>query len=311
MSSPLAFIAMLRDRLRQAGVRFAITSGQACVYYGIQQTTKDSDWIIAPEDLEILRVVLGERERTRPWRAAYRSICGAPLEACYLKHGWTSHLVVTEVAEAGEHHVDIFGKAPRIQGVETDADDPDFASRHVVAQMKKTDRDKDWPMVFACGQQMWERGDWRGVLHFQDAEWLTRSWSSVPEPARGELIRQRPLLALIDDDAPRLRRAIAIERLLWVSVNKARYTCYQRAWKQFYRSWRSVPGMQWPLEIPFPSQHEILYAACQRHALPTDPLDDTARQAALTQARADAAEIMAADPAEIDRIMPPPEVLLP
>jgi hypothetical protein len=36
--------------------------------------------------------------------------------------------------------------------------------RHMVGQMKKTDRDKDWPIVFSLGRQMLERSDW---LHAQ------------------------------------------------------------------------------------------------------------------------------------------------
>jgi hypothetical protein len=51
--SPLDFLAWLRVELRDAGIHFAITSGQACVYYGIQQTTKDSDWIIALDDVHV------------------------------------------------------------------------------------------------------------------------------------------------------------------------------------------------------------------------------------------------------------------
>jgi hypothetical protein len=34
----------------------------------------------------------------------------------------------------------------------------------MVGQMKKTDRDKDWPIVFSLGRQMLERSDW---LHAQ------------------------------------------------------------------------------------------------------------------------------------------------
>ena len=54
MASPNAFIHWFSNRMRAVGVRFAITSGQACVHYGIQQTTKDSDWIIEPADFVVL-----------------------------------------------------------------------------------------------------------------------------------------------------------------------------------------------------------------------------------------------------------------
>jgi hypothetical protein len=56
--TPLEFLYHFRDLLREAGIRFAITSGMACVYYGLQQNTKDSDWIIDPA----LREVWGNLE---------------------------------------------------------------------------------------------------------------------------------------------------------------------------------------------------------------------------------------------------------
>jgi len=81
MSGPLDFLKRFAGELRASGVRFAITSGMACVHYGLQQTTKDSDWIVAPENLESFRALLNRLEsRTPPWRISYRAIFGAPLE---------------------------------------------------------------------------------------------------------------------------------------------------------------------------------------------------------------------------------------
>lgn len=307
--SPLEFISYLRERLRREGIGFAVTSGQACVHYGIQQTTKDSDWIIPLDAVGKLLAKLCEWDASEPWRVAYRRICGAPLDSAYLGRGWTTHLMIADPGKA--HHIDIFGKAPRVRRLETDNDDPDFVSRHVLAQMKKTDRDKDWPIVFSCGQQMLERGDWRGVLHLQDADWLVRWWPSVPVQRRPVLIRERPLLGMIDHQPQRLRRAIAIERTVWVSVNKSRHTCYQRAWKQWYRSWRREPGMQWPLDAPLREQHQALLDACQTHELLLSPLDEDGRHEAIAGALSDAKDIMAATTDELDQIVPPPEILLP
>lgn len=124
---PLGFVDWLRVELTQAGIRYALTSGRACVCFGLQQTTKDSDWIIDLQDLDQFRELLAH---------------------------WDS------------------GEAWRVQHLEFEADTAGLAARHVVAQMKKTDREKDWPFVFGIGRQMLERGDWRGVLHLQDAESL-------------------------------------------------------------------------------------------------------------------------------------------
>ena len=214
-------------------------------------------------------------------------------------------------SDADEHHLDFFGKAPRVKELERDAVDPDYASRLLVAQMKKTDREKDWPFVFALGRQAMAMGDVRGVLHGQEADWLIDAWSQVPETIRAGLIHQRPLLGLIDTQPQRLRRAIVIEKQVWVSINRERYGVYQRSWKEFYRQWRREPGLEWPGRITFREQHARLDEAAQRYALPNLPLDDSARRAALATARADAAEILAASDEELDNTVPPLEVLLP
>lgn len=310
MGSPHAFIDRFRRDLHTAGVRFAITSGQACVYFGIQQTTKDSDWVIEPDDLSLLRATLHNAELAGQTQVSYRGVCGAPLEQAFLASGWTSHLAIRD-ADSDEHHLDFFGKAPRVSEMEHDGIEPDYASRQVVAQMKKTDREKDWPIVFALGRQALADGDVRGVLHGQDAEWLTANWNKVPANDRGELIRQRPLLGFIDSQPNRLRRAIVIERQLWISVNRERYGIYQRLWKDLFRQWRQEPEFEWPAEISFLQQHEKLLSAAQRYELPPAPLDETARRGALLKARAEAAEIFAAGDDELDQITPPLEVLLP
>lgn len=49
MQTPLEFLDVFRSTLRSAGITFAVTSGMACIRYGLQQTTKDSDWIVAAE----------------------------------------------------------------------------------------------------------------------------------------------------------------------------------------------------------------------------------------------------------------------
>lgn len=310
MSSPRAFLEQFRSELHAAGVRFAITSGQACVYFGIQQTTKDSDWIVEPEDLSRLRAMLSEMEEAGRTRVSFRGVCGAPPEQEFLGNGWTSHLAITD-EDSDEHHLDFFGKAPRVVDLERDEFEPDYASRQVVAQMKKTDREKDWPIVFALGRQAVARGDDRGLLHGQDADWLIDSWNNVDQKDRDELIRQRPLLGLIDSEPSRLRRAIVIEKQIWTTVNRERYGVYQRSWKELFRQWRREPEFGWPPDEPFLQQHQLLSAAARRYRLPQAPLTESVRRDALAKAKSDAVEILAASDEELGRIIPPLEVLLP
>ena len=99
VSAPLDFLKIFAGQLRAADIPFAITSGMACVHYGLQQNTKDSDWIIPADALERLRELLTKREGDLPpWRVSYRQIFGAPLDAEFMQHGWTSHLSIWDNA---------------------------------------------------------------------------------------------------------------------------------------------------------------------------------------------------------------------
>ncbi|MBE7503129.1 MAG: hypothetical protein HS113_23165 [Verrucomicrobiales bacterium] len=123
MSAPLDFLKILAGELREAGIPFAITSGMACVHYGLQQTTKDSDWIIPDGSLAQLRAMFTRLEGGMPpWRVCYRPICGAPLEPGFMRHGWTSHLSIWDGAASVEHKVDVFSKPPRVKPEEIEVE---------------------------------------------------------------------------------------------------------------------------------------------------------------------------------------------
>ena len=277
MSAPLDFLRLFAGLLRSAGIRFAITSGMACVHYGLQQTTKDSDWIIAPEDISKLRELLIRLEaETPPWRISYRSIFGAPLDTEYMAHGWTSHLLVTD-PDGTEHKVDLFGKPPRVQSVETEPGDPDYASRHVVAMMKRTDRDRDWPIVDGLGWQLGDRKRTESALHIQEPVRLRAEWARTPAHQRPALAARRPLLLQLESetDSDRLLAMVRMERTIWECVNHERYQRYTRAWKEFYRNWRAEPGWQWPTVELFALQHSRLATAARLHTLSTEDRKST------------------------------------
>src|SRR5713226_9627942 len=90
------------------------------------------------DDLSRLRELFAHLEgELPPWRISYRQICGAPLEAEFMSHGWTSHLSVWDSAGSVEHKVDIFSKPPRVRSEEMSLDPQGWASQHVVALMKR------------------------------------------------------------------------------------------------------------------------------------------------------------------------------
>jgi len=313
MSSPLDFLRRFATELRSAGIRFAITSGMACVHYGLQQTTKDSDWIIAPEDLGKLRALLADLETaTPPWRISYREICGAPLASEFMAYGWTSHLRITE-PDAAIQKVDFFGKAPRVADLETDRMDAAYASRHVVALMKRTDRDRDWPIVDGLGWQLQERRSVQALLHIQDAAKLKSAWSEIQTSTRLALVKHRPLLRLLDaeSDLDRIDAFVRIERIVWECMNQERYELFASDWKGFYRRWRTISGWQWPTSEPFCHQHDRLMASAREHGLTPDPVGAVGRDRILATALSRAARRAHCSPELIALVLPPHTTLLP
>jgi len=311
MNSPLDFLRVFRVRLREAGIRFALTSGMACVEYGLQQSTKDTDWIIAPEDLGKLRGLFERLETGSPGcRVMYRSLFGAPLDFEFLSHGWTSHLLVHD-PDGSEHKVDIFGAPPRL--VSWAADDTGLATRHVVAQMKKTDREKDWPMVDSIAWQLWESRSPEALLHIQDQRKLIEVWEKTTGADHRALAQRRPLLRVLDHekDPDRIFAAVRIERIIWACMDEVRYGSYKQAWKTFYRTWKKEPEWQWPVDEPFLSQHRRLLDAARRHGLPNDPVGHDGREALLDRAMKIAKVRSNSNAEQMKRITPPMSELWP
>ena len=143
------FYEGLVARARRRGIVCAITSGMACVAFGVAQATQDCDLLCAPAAAGKLLDLLGEAS-LHGQLPSYRGHLTPPLDARWLRGGWTSHFVWD--AASTEAYLDIFGVAPRgsspweaeLQGF--------YAGPHTVAEMKRTNRDKDWPFVTALGQ---------------------------------------------------------------------------------------------------------------------------------------------------------------
>lgn len=75
----------LHNEFVKAGAKVLLSSGQACVAYGIAAFSKDGDWVIEEAD-KSCKAVLSILERKG---ADYR--LGAPLDVRWLAKGWTSH----------------------------------------------------------------------------------------------------------------------------------------------------------------------------------------------------------------------------
>ncbi len=314
MQTPLEFLDLFRAELHAAGIRFAITSGMACIRYGLQQTTKDSDWIVSAAELRQLRGLLERCEhRLPPWVVQYRPIFGAPFEPAWLEGGWSTHIFIRTVGGGPDHHLDFFCRPPRAAAWRHDSEEADFADRDTVTRMKKTDRDKDWPIVGGLAAQAFARDEPAALLHLRDASLLRRAWSRADAEQQAKAISARPLLTSIAAAADdlRLESLLRAERLVWETVNRRRHAVYQEAWKTWYRRWQASSDWPWPVSEPFAAQHDRVTTAAREHGLPPAPLAGTVRGEVYAAGCRDAAVLANMDFDRLSAIAPPIEEVLP
>ena len=127
-------------QLRSRNVVCGITSGMACVHYRVAESTKDCDILCLPAGFDALLKLLSETPLDG-LACHYRGNLSPPLDERWHRGGWTSHF--TWGRGPTEITLDVFGRALRaaepweaeLAGL--------YVSPHIVAQMKRTDRDKD------------------------------------------------------------------------------------------------------------------------------------------------------------------------
>ena len=225
------FYASLSSELQRRQVPCAITGGLACVEFGVAEHTEDCDLICPPGHAETLLKVL----QTSPFGVnccQYRQT-SPPLDARWLAGGYTAHFRwPTDTAE--KPFLDVFGAPPRVSTPWQAETVGRFAGRHTVAEMKRTNRRKDWDQATALGLAMLEANDSRGWLHVFDATTL-RTLGARFSPGANE-IRQRPVLQLVVSKSPLLDRAVQTEIEFWTHLDALRLQVYKASHDDYGRA---------------------------------------------------------------------------
>jgi len=144
-------IRRVLSSIERKRVRALLMGGQACVLYGAAEFSRDTDLAIlaSPENLRRLQAVLDDLDA--------HVIAVPPFEAKYLRRGHAVHFR-SEDPQAEGMRIDVMtrmrGVAPfsTLWARRTSIELPDGARCEVMAlpdlvQAKKTQRDKDWPML--------------------------------------------------------------------------------------------------------------------------------------------------------------------
>lgn len=260
-----AFYAAISTRLRSEGVPCAITGGLACVQFGVADHTEDCDLICSAAHAEtLLKVLRASSYGTTPCQ--YRK-SSPPLDARWLAGGYTAHFHWPTV-DSEKPFLDVFGAPPRVSSAWEKETVGLFAGMHTVAEMKRTNRRKDWDHATALGLEMLKQGDHRGWLHIFDATAL-RALIKLHSPRKAQL-RQRPVLRLAQKGSPLLDRAIQTEVEFWTHLNELRLRIYQDRHEPYGRALLKAAKAR---QNDLMAQHRLRVQYAEK-LLPERPLQD-------------------------------------
>ncbi len=268
-------------KLRERGVVCAITSGMACVSYGVAQATKDCAMLCQPEAAAQFLDLLHET-RLHGALPLYRSHITPPLEPRWLHGGWTSHFQWK--SGDTEAYLDIFGVAPRSSSPWQSDLRGCYASPHTVAEMKRTDRQKDWPFATVLGVKLLEAGDSRGWLHIFDHDVLIQSAEKVPCPP--EMTARRPVLSLVMSRDERLELALKGEIEFWHRLDRIRIRIHERAVRPYMVAVKGDPRSDSP-KLAIQHQSRVEHAA---RLLAVNPMRAYGLDRLIAEARSEAAK---------------------
>jgi len=267
--------------LRDRGVVCAITSGLACVHYGIAETTKDCDLLCHGASFETLLELLSET-RIENVACAYRGNISPPLDAGWHRGGWTSHFEWQIQPQPVK--LDVFGHALRESAPWFEDIIGLYAGAQTVAEMKRTNRDKDWPFITALGERMIDVDDERGWLHIFNPDTLAELLQQHACPA--QIAAQRPALKLAMNHDSRTAGALVVEREFWRELDRRRIQILEKHLRPYVSAVRRARVGK---VLSLRDEHQVRVDCATRH-LPMNPLKEYGLQKYFDDARKRIAE---------------------
>jgi hypothetical protein len=184
-----------------------LMGGQACVFYGAAEFSRDTDLVLLaePANLACLHAALTELQAER--------IAVPPLELQFLERGLAVHFRC-RAAEAAKIRIDVMSKLrgvepfnklwERRRTIDVQGVVVDLMALSDLVQAKKTQRDKDWPML----------------ARLVEADYAAHRAAATAERVRFWLreLRTPELLIRLAAEHPELTAAIAAHRGLLASA---------------------------------------------------------------------------------------------
>ncbi len=242
----------LTRQFNDGRLRAIISGGQAVVLHRLAIMSKDGDWILR-EDEEALSHVLAVLSRRG---SHYRF--GAPLDLRWMAGGWSAHFESRD----GNIRVrtDFCTRPPRLAAAEIRAmwteqegREYPFVSARLLAQMKKTNREKDYAIIGELARIMPDAGD--RLLYSRSARDVIRLASELPALAT-QLAGRRPVLAHVLKGREALEAALDQERRQLVRANEMRLRAYLDAAAAWAGAWPSISEVT--ARLPLPEAHSYI-----------------------------------------------------
>ena len=235
----------LTHRFNAGRIRAILAGGQAAVLHRLAMMSKDGDWILR-EELQTMEHVLGV---LAGYGARYRF--GAPLDVRWLSAGWSSHL---EFQWRGTRvRTDFVARPPRLDSVSIDRIwqeagglDIPFAGARELAEMKKTNREKDYVVIGELARRMADVDD--RILYSRSARDLMKLADEHPDRVE-TLISKRPVLAVLTQGQEAFEAALDAERRQLIRANEERLARYMETAKPWADIWLEVSRQMEGLEL--------------------------------------------------------------
>lgn len=254
----------LTEKFNVGRLRAIICSGQAVVLHRLAIMSKDGDWIVKEdaEALDHIRKVLCE------YGARYRF--GAPLDRRWMAGGWSAHFEFP--GDKMRVRTDFFTRPPRISSVELETiweeqkdRDPPYIDVVNLADMKKTNRERDYAVIGELARRMaGPRDQFLYSRSARDLISLAAKHSGIAE----SLEEKRPVLRFIPEGLDSLEEALDKERRNLIHANEVRLAKYIRASERWSTIWPDLETRMRGCSLL--EAHELMIAGAEG-VLPYDP----------------------------------------
>lgn len=226
----------LTQRFNAGQLRAVLSGGQAVVLHRLAIMSKDADWILR-EDEDTMRHVLSV---LKEYGAHYRF--GAPLDIRWLSGGWSAHL---EFSWKGLRvRTDFVTRPPRLDSDalqrlwrEQWGRDIAFVNARDLAELKKTNREKDYVVIGEIARRMENLDD--QLLYSRSARDLIRLAQEHPDRVKA-LSQKRPVLLAVPKGLEELESALDAERRKLIHANEERLAKYMSASEAWAGIWPDI-----------------------------------------------------------------------